>query len=57
MPITNEDAKQKIDNLLDKGVDCYNNWEVDFLTDKIDKTEFTDNGLNKIEELWEEHCK
>lgn len=55
--INNEEAIEKVDDLIDKGVHCYDNWEMDFLTDQIDRTEFSDGQLEKIEELWRKHCQ
>ena len=54
--INNEEAKQKVEDLLDLGMSNFSSWEIDFISDQIDRTEFTEGQLDKIEELWEKHC-
>lgn len=56
MTISNQEAKQKVDDLIDLGMSNFSSWEIDFLTDQIDREEFTDGQLEKIEELWRKHC-
>ena len=54
--ISNEEAKQKVEDLIDMGMSNFTSWEIDFISDQIDREEFTDGQLSKIEELWEKHC-
>lgn len=55
--ISNEDAKAKIEDLIDMGMSNFSSWEIDFITDQIDREEFTEGQLIKIEELHDKHCK
>ncbi len=53
--ISNEEAKQKVEDLFELGIDNFSSWEADFIGDVLDITEFTDDQLRKIEELAEKH--
>lgn len=53
----NEDAKEKVDDLANVPQEKLTSWAVDFIADMIDRNEFTENQLSKIDELHERYCK
>lgn len=55
--ITNEEAKQKVDDLLKVNVSRFSTWELEFVDSLEDVTEFSDKQLEKIEELWSKYCQ
>lgn len=56
--ISNEDAKQKIEDSLDDSVHKLSTWEANFLDDIQNwEDNYTENQLNKIEELHAKHCQ
>lgn len=56
MSITNEEAKQKVDDLLKVNGSRFNNWELEFVDSLEYMTKFSELQLEKIEELWRKHC-
>lgn len=55
--MVNEEAKEKVNDLVAVPQEKLTSWAVDFIADMIDRDEFTENQLNKIEELWNRYCR
>lgn len=52
----NEDAKEKVDDLIDVNYKITNAWELEFIDSVQGMDEFSEKQLEKIDELWRKHC-
>lgn len=53
----NEELKEKVDDLANIPQEKLSTWEIDFISDMIDRNEFIGGQISKIEELHERYCK
>lgn len=56
MSISNDEAKQKVDDLVDVSYKITNAWANNFISDMQDMNKFSERQLDKIAELWEKYC-